>query len=804
AGGQPHHGRRDHGADRDRRRLPRLQRQPRPAVRAHLPGLGAGAGRGVAGARRRRADGRRARGLRRGHLAGRAPRRRRCGEAGPEARQRGQAAAAGLDLRDPHAVGARAQVPPDREGPLARRLRARLPDRPRPLQARAGRARPGAEHVPGADAAGDPAQPARVRERARRARAGPEPRDRGGEAATRARHAGDAQPRLAEDRARALLPGDRERDVRARAGGRDSGPALRLARRDLQLAGDGREALHPGDDLQDAADPRRRRPRLPGPAPVPAPLGGALRRPPARSRGAAPHGADPRLRARRRRPGPAGLAAAQRAAPAHRPGAARLQQRRRRPQRPAAPGRDRLAARPRAQLHHPGTVGLQLRDAALPQRREREHRRRRPRDLAAVHHLRPAARSEQRGEPLERAGQRRPRQPQLPALEPLPEHRLAGPAARVRGRQRALPGGAPGDRQRARQPGHGDGGAAVSPRLRRQTWVERARRRATWRSGLLVTAIIAVGVYLAFAKQLPWSSPAYQLHAVFTNATTLKQGSPVRIAGVNVGKVLSVEPAGNAAEVTFSVDSEGQPVHADATVEIRPRLFLEGNFFLDLHPGSASAPELPDGGTIPITQTSRAVQLDEILTALQEPARGDLAQVLHGFGNALTHEPTPAEDATQDPSVRGKTAAEAINQSFRYGGRAGRSTAQVSEALLGTRPHDLSELIAATANVSGTLLSREQQLKDLVTSFNRTAGALASVSGKLSETIRRLAPTLEVAQPSLRELSDALPPLRAFAIALRPSLRPLPGTIRAATPWLDQARLLLRRRELGGIARKLA
>jgi len=344
----------------------------------------------------------------------------------------------------------------------------------------------------------------------------------------------------------------------------------------------------------------------------------------------------------------------------------------------------------------------------------------------------------------------------------------------------------------------------VSPRLRRQTWVERARRRATWRSGLLVTAIIAVGVYLAFAKQLPWSSPAYQLHAVFTNATTLKQGSPVRIAGVNVGKVLSVEPAGNAAEVTFSVDSEGQPVHADATVEIRPRLFLEGNFFLDLHPGSASAPELPDGGTIPITQTSRAVQLDEILTALQEPARGDLAQVLHGFGNALTHEPTPAEDATQDPSVRGKTAAEAINQSFRYGGRAGRSTAQVSEALLGTRPHDLSELIAATANVSGTLLSREQQLKDLVTSFNRTAGALASVSGKLSETIRRLAPTLEVAQPSLRELSDALPPLRAFAIALRPSLRPLPGTIRAATPWLDQARLLLRRRELGGIARKLA
>ena len=59
----------------------------------------------------------------------------------------------------------------------------------------------------------------------------------------------------------------------------------------------------------------------------------------------------------------------------------------------------------------------------------------------------------------------------------------------------------------------------------------------------------------------------------------------MRIAGVNVGKVTGVEADGDAAEVTFTVDDEGQPIHSDAEVEIRPRLFLEGNFFLDLRPG---------------------------------------------------------------------------------------------------------------------------------------------------------------------------------------------------------------------------
>jgi phospholipid/cholesterol/gamma-HCH transport system substrate-binding protein len=321
----------------------------------------------------------------------------------------------------------------------------------------------------------------------------------------------------------------------------------------------------------------------------------------------------------------------------------------------------------------------------------------------------------------------------------------------------------------------------------------------------LGVAIVAVAlIYLAFTKHIPFTGHGYELHATFENATTLKPNSPVRIAGVNVGKVTSVEANDNAAQATFTINDEGLPIHRDATITIRPRLFLEGNFFLDVHPGSPSAPDLSSGSTIPMTQTATAVQLDQILTSLQKNSRGSLKRALQGYGTTLTKKPTAAENATQDPDVQGKTAAQALNQTFRYGGKAGRTTAIVNRALLGEHPHDLSDLIRAQRNLFTKLASTDGSLGDLITNFNTTAAALASQSANLSASIRELAPTLEQAQPSLRHLSNALPPLRALAIDLRPGIRQLPATIRAGSPWLVQTRKLLRKGELGGDAQLLA
>jgi virulence factor Mce-like protein len=324
-----------------------------------------------------------------------------------------------------------------------------------------------------------------------------------------------------------------------------------------------------------------------------------------------------------------------------------------------------------------------------------------------------------------------------------------------------------------------------------------------WVFGLVIVLVLSALTYLAFAKKLPWSHPDYELHATFENAATLRASAPVRIAGVNVGEVTSVEGDGETVDITFSVDENGQPIHEDAELEIRPRLFLEGNFFVDLKPGSPSAPELSDDDTIPVTQTSTAVQLDEVLTALQAPTRKGLQKTLSGFGTALNYQPTAQADVGQDPDVQGESAAESLNDAFKYGGPAGRSTAIVARATRGVNPGDLAGFIRSTATVFEKLDSSGDDLGELISNFNTFTGALANESANLSETIRELPPTLQETRVSLADLSESLPAVRALAIESRPGIQELPDTIAAANPWLDQARQLLRSSELGGLAKLL-
>jgi ABC-type transporter Mla subunit MlaD len=318
--------------------------------------------------------------------------------------------------------------------------------------------------------------------------------------------------------------------------------------------------------------------------------------------------------------------------------------------------------------------------------------------------------------------------------------------------------------------------------------------------GIVVILLILAGLYLAFAKRIPFTDRGYELNATFSNAANIRPKSPVRIAGVNVGEVIDVERKGELAAVRFTVTEEGRPIHDDASVDIRPRIFLEGNFFLDLRPGSPSAPEIGDNGSIPLSRTGTAVQLDEILTALQSDSRLNLQLLLEGFGTGLTYLPTPVDDQDQDPEIQGESAATALNRTFEYGESAGRDTAIVNDALRGTTGDDLSKLIAGAGKAFSALADRERQLQELVSNFDTFSGALASESANLSETIALLEPTLQTANRSLIDLNAALPALRGFAIALEPGVAELPETIRAGRPWLEQALPLLSRRELGGLA----
>src|SRR5690349_72549 len=263
--------------------------------------------------------------------------------------------------------------------------------------------------------------------------------------------------------------------------------------------------------------------------------------------------------------------------------------------------------------------------------------------------------------------------------------------------------------------------------------------------GLIALVIILVLTFLGFTKDIPFTKP-FQVKATFESANSIRPGSPVRIAGVNVGKVDKVEASegSNTSVVTLSLQKQARPLHEDAPAKIRPRIFLEGNFFVDLRPGSPSSPEMEDGGVIKVTRTASPVQLDEVLTALQSDTRQDLKDVLDGLAKALNQKPSAADDRDADKSARGETGAESFNDAYVDIPAAERSTALVFEAFLGQEPgKDLSRLIDGTARTTGALIRHEEQLKDLITNFNRTTAAFASESGNLSATIRLLAPTLE-------------------------------------------------------------
>jgi virulence factor Mce-like protein len=325
-------------------------------------------------------------------------------------------------------------------------------------------------------------------------------------------------------------------------------------------------------------------------------------------------------------------------------------------------------------------------------------------------------------------------------------------------------------------------------------------------AGVLAAVVIAVAVYLTFGGPTPFAASPFVLKAVFTTETQLHIPSPVRIAGVDVGEVTSVQRLGGssqAAVITMHIDPTGLPVHADATAAIQSRIFLEGNFYVDLHPGSPGAPALGSGATLPAANTAGPVQLDRVLAALTSNARAHLQTLVQGFGRALNGAPTPAQDATQDPSVRGLTAAQALNQSLRYSAGAFKASAIVNQALLGIQPHDLSGAVLGNEEVFRALAARQDQLASLITTFDSTMGALAARQQDLSATIAALPPLLRTANRALSSLNASFGPTQTFARAILPGVEQLDPTIGQALPWLTQAKALVSPKELGGLVADL-
>lgn len=323
--------------------------------------------------------------------------------------------------------------------------------------------------------------------------------------------------------------------------------------------------------------------------------------------------------------------------------------------------------------------------------------------------------------------------------------------------------------------------------------IERRRVRAA----VLAGALLVVGVALTFLHGRLFGGD-YSVRAVIASSSQLRGGSEVRIGGIKVGEVGAIDAGpDHTTRIELRIDDAGRPLHSDATLTVKPRLLLEGNAYIDLSPGTAAAPELADGGTIPLAHTAITPQLDQVLNVFDAPTRESLHRAVAGLAQGLGSAPS-------DPKSAIGSGHRGLRRSVRELDRSLISVRQATRALRGTSSGDLHRATRGAGDVVAQLAEDPRALADSVTNFNRVAAALADEHEPLAASIAGFDLVLRAAPASLAKVDAALPPLTRFAAVLRPTLRTAPATLRKTNRMLDQLGAITRPAELPRLLARLA
>jgi virulence factor Mce-like protein len=302
---------------------------------------------------------------------------------------------------------------------------------------------------------------------------------------------------------------------------------------------------------------------------------------------------------------------------------------------------------------------------------------------------------------------------------------------------------------------------------------------------LSVIVIAAIGIY-AFHPSLTEGS-RFHLTGLFAGSPGLTTGAPVRVAGYDVGRVTKLERGpGNTAEVHMELDHNAPPLYHGSTMLVRPRIFLEGGFYIDLQPGAPRGSKLDDGATIPLPQTAIAVQSDQLLSRFDSRARASSATILHELARALSG-----------------GGAQQIRSLTRESPPMLRPSAIVAKASRGLRAGELSQLIDNAAAASDALAPVTRELEGVVTDGDRTYRALAEHAGALGATIRQADAALGETPAVLRSVDRTLPVLDRYSALAFPVLDRLPRSLRTTSALLSQTSALARPDALPRLLRTL-
>lgn len=224
--------------------------------------------------------------------------------------------------------------------------------------------------------------------------------------------------------------------------------------------------------------------------------------------------------------------------------------------------------------------------------------------------------------------------------------------------------------------------------------------------------ILVLGVISFAIGGLRILERSYELSVIVDDASGIESGDPVRVAGVNVGEVRSVNriPEDATVEITFGVE-QGVEISDGSFASVRLRTLL-GKKFLHLEdPGSG--PVLTPGAVIPLAQTESSTDVDTLLNAAEptvEQVEVDtINQLLGSVDRTLAGRGEELRSVFSDLGDLAGTLADREQELDRLIG----STADLSE-VVGDRDEELTQVLHGLDVVLATLAQRGGSLTSLV------------------------------------------------------------------------------------------
>lgn len=305
-----------------------------------------------------------------------------------------------------------------------------------------------------------------------------------------------------------------------------------------------------------------------------------------------------------------------------------------------------------------------------------------------------------------------------------------------------------------------------------------ARRRRRRREprlalrGALAVLVMALGLWSVIDLRVPFVPRGGQIvNARLPSAANARDGQPVRIKGVDVGHIekLTAAPGGGVV-ARLRIDA-GVALHADASASLRMRTLFGRNMYVDLSPGSSSAPRLR--GEIGLDATASQVDFDQVLAPLDARGRGALRTVFDETSGALLSPEPPREALRLLPSTM-------------------HDAATGLRPLRGTAPGDLPHTVGNVARVAGAVSSSETRLAQLVDDGARTLGVTAARRADLGRLLQVAPGALTNSRRTLARLDVTLDHLDPLVADLGPATGRVAPAVAAAEPTLASLRQLLR------------